>query len=271
MSARADTASISAPFTLQLQGLNCTLGSRPILREFTIQPLASGQIVAIVGRNGAGKSTLLRSIAGLLPCEAHTLQLGDIDLRRLKAAGRSAALRYLPQAAPGLLHLSVHDCLQVALRAQGHRLPAGAQEHLATTAADLGLSELLAHPVDELSGGQKQRVWLAQALIHRPHILLLDEPLAALDPHHQHHVMRLLRRLTQERTLLVLVVLHDLNMALRYADQILVLHEGRAIAQGPASSALTAETLAQAFQIRARLENCSLGIPHIIVDDLLTF
>ncbi len=258
------------PSLLEISRLHCTLGSRHVLRGLSCQAMHSGEVVAVIGPNGAGKSTLLRCISGFLPCQAERLKVGDTDLRRLKTAQRAALIRYLPQASPGFLHLTVHECLQVALHAQ--KLPAdisGAQR-LDEVAAALGLQELLARPVDELSGGQKQLVWLAQALLHQPRVLLLDEPLAALDPNHQHHVMRLLRRLARDQALLVLVVLHDLNMAARYADQVLVLREGNVISQGTPPEALTPAVLAEAFQVEARIETCPRGVPLIVIDELLT-
>ncbi|NLC35972.1 MAG: ABC transporter ATP-binding protein [Alcaligenaceae bacterium] len=258
----------SAPSSLLLQDLHCALGTRPVLQGLSARPLPGGQVVAVAGPNGAGKSTLLRCIAGFLPCQAERLELDGLDLRPLAAARRSATVRYLPQAAPGILHLNVYDCLRVALHAQG-RPPADAAQRIASTAANLGLTDLLPRYLDELSGGQKQLVWLAQALLHQPRALLLDEPLAALDPNHQHHVMRLLRRLAGEQNLIIVVVLHDLNMAVRYADQVLVLHEGRIIAQGPAEEALAPAVLARAFRLEARVERCRLGTPFIIIDDLL--
>lgn len=273
MNTAASTRNTSAPVAdapaLLLQDLRCTLGTRPVLQGLSARPLQGGHVTAIVGPNGAGKSTLLRCIAGFVPCEAARLELDGLDLRPLKAAARSSGLRYLPQTAPGMLHLTVHDCLRVALHVQGRPPSAESQQRLAATADDLGLSGLLTRYVDELSGGQKQLVWLAQALLHRPRALLLDEPLAALDPNHQHHVMRLLRRLAAEQNLVVLVVLHDLNMAVRYADQALVLHEGRVIAQGLAADALASDVLARAFRLEARVAHCPLGTPFIIIDDLL--
>ncbi|NYT23967.1 ABC transporter ATP-binding protein [Alcaligenaceae bacterium] len=254
---------------LLLGGLHCTLGQRQILKGLDAAPLHSGRLTAVLGRNGVGKSTLLRSIAGFIPCTAERMHLGGLDLRPLGAAARAATLRYLPQSAPGGLHLTVYDCLLVALNAH-HRHPSPeARRRIDEMASGLGLEPMLNRYLDELSGGQKQLVWLAQALIHRPRILLLDEPLAALDPNYQHHVMKLLRRLAAEQDLIVLVVLHDLNMAMRYADQAMVLHDGRVIAQGPVRQALDPGILAQAFLVAARVEHCSRGTPLIVIDDLL--
>ncbi len=255
---------------LELENIHCTLGARQVLQGLSAAPIEPGQLFAVLGRNGVGKSTLLRCIAGLLACSAARMQIGECDLRTQSAAQRATVLRYLPQAAPGSLHLTVYESIQVALNARRRHVSAEAHERIAATATDLGLSHLLDHYLDELSGGQKQLVWLAQALVHRPAVLLLDEPLAALDPNYQHHVMKLIRRLAKEHGLIVMVVLHDLNMALRYAESAMVLHEGRVIAQGPVSKALTPDILARAFLVEARVAHCARGTPMIVIDDLLT-
>lgn len=262
-------AELSGRATLNIGGLSCRLGSRQVLRGVDCGPMHTGDVIAIVGPNGAGKSTLLRCVAGFLSCQADTLSMGSTDLRPLKPANRARLLRYLPQAAPGPLQLTVEECLMVALHAQRVGVRAPREVRLMHVATQLGISDWLDRPVDDLSGGQKQLVWLAQALLHQPQLLLLDEPLAALDPNHQHHVMRLLRHLAHEQGLLVLVVLHDLNIAARYTDQILVLRDGEVIAQGPAAQALTPAVLAHAFRVRARVEACAMGTPLIIIDEPL--
>ena len=251
---------------LQLRDIRCKLGTRPVLRSLTTAPLEAGHITAVVGRNGAGKSTLLRCIAGFLPCEAAQMSLGELDIRRLSAANRAPHIRYLPQEAPGTLHLTVYDALRVALHAGSRVAPIEARRRVQQVACDLGLDALLERHLDELSGGQRQLVWLAQALVHRPQALLLDEPLAALDPNYQHHVMHLLRRLAMERNLIIMVVLHDLNMALRYADEAVILAEGRVMAQGRPTAALQPHIVKEAFLVDARIETCSRGIPFLMID-----
>ena len=251
---------------LTLTDIHCTRGTRPVLRGLSTAPLGAGRITAIIGRNGAGKSTLLRCIAGFLSCKSTRISLGHLDLRPLNAAKRAPYVRYLPQEAPGSLHLSVHDALRVALHAGGRISPEEARVRIEETANQLGLDTLLERYLDELSGGQRQLVWLAQALLHRPGALLLDEPLAALDPNYQHHVMHVLRRLAKDRNLIIMVVLHDLNMALRYADEAVILAEGRVVAQGPPTKALQPDTLKSTFLVDARVEICSRGIPFLMID-----
>src|SRR5690606_19978196 len=133
---------------------------------------------------------------------------------------------------------------------------------------DLGIAALGPKHLDTLSGGQKQLVGLAQTLVDQPDVLLLDEPLASLDLNYQHHVMRLLGRLARERKMPVVIVLHDLNTALRYPDTALLLYQGKLLAAGPAQAVITPDTLAEAFKVKARVEVILGGHATLFVDDL---
>jgi iron complex transport system ATP-binding protein len=258
-----------APRTLRVEGLSCRLGGNEILRDLTLPPLRGGGLVALLGPNGSGKSTLLRSIAGLAPAHAEVLSLDELNMRGLPARTRAETIRYLPQFLPDSIHLTVTEALLVALNARKALAPASAMARTEEVLNSLGIGRLGPRFLDELSGGQKQLVGLAQALADEPAVLLLDEPLASLDLNFQHHAMMLLKRLAADRGLLVLIVVHDLNIALRYADTALMLHRGRLLAAGEPLSVITPASIAQAFQVRARVEPCSLGYANVLVDDLI--
>lgn len=254
---------------LQVGGLSCTLGTNHVLRGLTLPALHGGQLVALLGRNGSGKSTLLKSIAGLVPAHADTLRLDQVSLQPLAARARAEKMRYLPQSLPDYVHLTVTEAVLVALKARATISTGAAMQKVLAVLRELGIEHLAARYLDELSGGQKQLVGLAQALVHEPAVLLLDEPLASLDLNYQHHVMQMLQELALARGLLVVIVLHDLNIALRYANMALLLHEGSLLASGAPDTVINPTHLAQAFLVQARLEHCSQGRPTVFVDDLI--
>jgi iron complex transport system ATP-binding protein len=258
-----------SPRVLRVEGLSCKLGGNQILQGLTLPALQGGGLVALLGPNGSGKSTLLRSIAGLAPAQINVLSLDGLDLRGLPARTRAETIRYLPQSLPDSIHLTVTEALLVALNARSALAPDIAMSRTEEVLHSLGIASLGPRFLDELSGGQKQLVGLAQALADEPAVLLLDEPLASLDLNFQHHAMMLLARLATDRGLLVLIVVHDLNIALRYAGTALMLHQGRLLAAGEPLSVITPASIAQAFQVRARVESCSLGYANVLVDDLI--
>lgn len=257
------------PSLLSVRGLSVKLGVNQILSQFDLPDLPSGRLVAVLGPNGSGKSTLLKGLAGLVVAHCQKLTLGGRDLRPVSASARSELIRYLPQTLPGDVHLTVSEAVLVALRAGRPLVQADASAQVQATLHSLGIAHLGQHYLDELSGGQKQLVGLAQSLSHKPMLLLLDEPLASLDLNYQHHVMQLLTRLTRERNLLIMIVLHDLNLALRYADNAVLMRKGALVASGEPGAVITPDTLAQTFSVHTRIEACSQGHPYVLVDDLI--
>jgi iron complex transport system ATP-binding protein len=133
----------------------------------------------------------------------------------------------------------------------------------------LGIEDLALLYLDELSGGQKQLAALAQALVRSPRVLMLDEPLSALDLNYQFHVMDLLRQETAARGLITVLVLHDINIALAHADHVIMLRDGALAGEGEPASVISAATLARVYGVQARVERCSLGRPHAVIDGLL--
>lgn len=256
----------------QIQDLSVAYGSQPIIRNLSAGPLQPGRVVALLGPNGSGKSTLLKALAGLLKTSGGQALLNGQDLTRLSFERRAQSVVYLPQSLPASVHLRVFESVLVAARASDldPHAPAANPQRILDVLSRLGIEHLAMHYLDQLSGGQKQLVGLAQALIRTPRLLLLDEPLSALDLNYQCHVMNLLRRETREHDLITLIVLHDLNIALQRSDEAMLIQAGQLVGHGLPAGVITAESLARVYQVSARIETCSRGLAHVLIDGLRT-
>ena len=232
--------------TLAAQGLALDRGGRRVLAEVGAA-LEPGTITAIVGPNGAGKSSLLLALAGLLEPAAGEVRLEGRALAATPLQERARALGYLPQSAEIAWDVSVEAL--VALGRLPHRDRGRDAIHSAIAALDL--TELRHRTASRLSGGERARVLLARVLAGEPQWILADEPLAALDLAHQMHLLRHLRACAAAGQGVVLV-LHDLALAMNHADRVLVLGEGRLVADGPPGHALSAETIARVWQVEPR-------------------
>jgi iron complex transport system ATP-binding protein len=253
---------------LLLSGVTAGYRARLVLRGLSCGPIPHGCVTALVGPNAAGKSTLLRAIAGLLRAEG-SIRFGEHELIGTPARERAHHLAFMPQALPQDTGLSVIEALLGAWRS----LPDGASwggeaallDRVGQVLDRLGLGDLGMVPLQALSGGQRQMVALAQAIIRDPPLLLLDEPTSALDLRRQLEVMGLLRTLAREgRT--VIVVLHDLALAARWADWLLVMDRGEPYAFGPSEAVLTPEMLDEVYGVEARIEACSRGGRNLLID-----
>ena len=255
---------------LQLQGLAASYAQREVLRDISSSLLTRGEVCTVLGPNGCGKSTLLRAMAGLVPARGQII-LDGRDLATLTLEQRSQHVVYLPQSLPPALHLRVFESVLVAANAAayglGNRQSASGVDQLL---ARLGIADLAMRYLDELSGGQKQLVGLAQALIREPDLLLLDEPLSALDLHHQFHAMQLIAEETRRRQMVTLVVVHDLNIALHHSQRALLLKDGKVLACGQPCAVITPATLAQVYQVKSRVEPCSQGRLNVLIDGVLS-
>jgi iron complex transport system ATP-binding protein len=243
---------MSEAHLLTATDLNVTLSSRRVLENVSLS-LASGHLVALVGPNGAGKTTLLRALAGLQPSTGHIVvdgtALADLSLRE-----RAKRFGYLPQG--HLVHwpLVAKDVVALGRYPHGGTDPARlapadqAAVQRAMQATDtIGFADRI---VTELSGGERSRVALARVLAVEAPIVLADEPTASLDPRYQLDVMTNLRR-TADNGVLVIVVTHDLGLAARFADTVLVMSNGRLVAQAAPDEALSDAILADVFRIGA--------------------
>lgn len=241
---------------------------RKVIEDLNVPELPSGKITVLLGPNGCGKSTLLRALAGLNKGQGE-LWLNGEELMSQPFARRAQRVVYLPQSLPAGVHLHVLESIIVAQRASGGLHSASSEAEIMHLLEQLGIAHLAMRYLDQLSGGQKQLVGLAQSLIRRPELLLLDEPLSALDLNYQFHVMDLVRRETRLRNIVTVVVVHDINIALRHADHALMLKDGGLLADGEPSQVITPETLAQVYGVRGRIEHCSQGMPQVMIDGLV--
>ncbi len=243
--------------------LNVSLDGKAILRDlgFTVE---AGTWVGLLGPNGSGKTTLLRTIGGLLPY-AGTLRLFGREVRTWKPRELARRLAFVRQATPLSFDFTVEELvllgraphkgwLDLDTRADRERVRAALER--------VDLAGFESRSILSLSGGERQRVLLAQALVQEAEILLLDEPTVHLDVHHQFEFVDHVHGLVEAgRT--VIAVFHDLELAARFADQVLVLDRGRLAAAGPPREVLTEDLLASVFRMKARLESADGDSVHI--------
>ena len=226
----------------------------------------TGKLSVILGPNGAGKSTLLACLAGLLRPDTGTVQLDDADVAGLPAAARARAIGLLPQGAE--THWAITSEALVALGRIPHMRGAGPSTEdrraIAAAMTATATESIAQRPVTQLSGGERARVLLARVLAGEPQWILADEPLANLDPGFQLDILGLLRRQAEDGKG-VIAVLHDLHHAVRFADHILLLHQGKLFAEGSVDEVITADNLAKVYGIDANLFKDEEGKTQLLI------
>ncbi|MBD3551402.1 ABC transporter ATP-binding protein [Streptomyces sp. SP18CM02] len=262
----AGTADVKDVARLAARGVTVGYGDRTVIDglDVTIPP---GVITTIIGPNGCGKSTLLRTLSRLLRPTGGTVVLDGEDIGRLRTRDVAKKLGLLPQAPVAPDGLTVAD-----LVARGRHPHQSWLRQWSSDDADVvrhalamtGVADLAERPVDSLSGGQRQRVWISMTLAQGTDLLLLDEPTTYLDLAHAIDVLDLVDDLHESgRT--VVMVLHDLNLATRYSDHLVVMRAGAVLAQGHPGDVITAELLHEAFGLRARVVEDPVGDRPLIV------
>ena len=239
---------------LRAENLHVRLGGRAALSGIDME-IAPGVFTIVVGPNGAGKTTLLRAMAGLLPSFQGTVTIGAQPLGSLSAFERARRIAYLPQGGSVAWPLSVASVVALGRIPHGERidaLPDGGRRAVAAAIEAVGLRGFETRPATELSGGERARTLLARALATEAPILLADEPVAALDPRHQLLVLDVLRNRARTGAAVV-AVMHDLALAARFADRVLLMSEGRLVADGAPRDILTEDRLAASFGIEATI------------------
>ncbi|MFH1805818.1 MAG: ABC transporter ATP-binding protein [Pseudomonadota bacterium] len=246
--------------SLQLENIGVRYGDTDVVSGVSTPVLRGGELTAVIGPNAAGKSSLFKRIAGLVkgPGVVH-----------LSAAAQAAenAICYLPQDTSTTAILTVYESVILAAK-QGSSWKVTDRE-LKTIDAVLNalrMTDIAGRNLGQLSGGQRQLAAIAQALVREPKILLMDEPTSALDLHRQIDVLSFMRELAARRNMAVLIALHDLNHALRYCQNVMVVVDGRMIACGATHDIITQDLLRDVYRVNARIERCSFGNSHVVID-----
>jgi len=245
---------------LSARSVSVSLSGRQVLEDVGLE-LREGEVAGLIGPNGSGKSTLMRALAGLLPA-AGTIEIGGRAVAALPAAERARIVAHLPQARVIGWPLGVENLVQLGRHPWlgFGRGPGPRDREICREAMELmDVTHLAARIVTELSGGEQARVLAARAVAQDTPLLIADEPASGLDPAHQMTMMMALRELAA-RGRGVLVSLHDLGLAARWCDRVLVLDDGRIVAEGEPEAVLTAERLKQVFGIRAHIGRDADGL-----------
>ncbi|MDO9395201.1 MAG: ABC transporter ATP-binding protein [Herbiconiux sp.] len=248
----------SQPHELRAEALSLGYDGRRVVDALDVA-VPDGRITVIVGPNACGKSTLLRALARLLKPEAGAVTLDAVDVHRYPSKKLATVLGLLPQQPVAPEGITVADLVgRGRFPRQGlfRQWTAEDDRAVATALRSTDTLDIAGRRVEELSGGQRQRVWIAMALAQETDILLLDEPTTFLDVTHQIEVLDLLHELNRTRGTTVVMVLHDLNLAARYADHLVVMSGGRIVAEGAPRAVISTEIVRSAF-----------GLEAVVIDD----
>ncbi|MDX5378302.1 MAG: ATP-binding cassette domain-containing protein [Halomonas sp.] len=230
---------------LEANGVSFEVDGKPLLKPVDHR-FEEGKTYGLIGHNGSGKSTLIKLLAQQQPANQGEIRLDGRPLGEWGQREFARQVAYLPQHLPSAENLTGRELIGFGRYPWHGLLGRHTAEDKAAVQRAIELSHTEAFAdrlVDTLSGGERQRVWLAMLLAQQSRFLLLDEPLAALDIAHQMEVLALIRKLCDELKLCVIIVLHDINMASRYCDELLALHSGRVLAHGPPHEMMTDATL----------------------------
>ncbi|HWU65060.1 MAG TPA: ABC transporter ATP-binding protein [Ensifer sp.] len=250
--------------TLSVNRLSVRIGRTPIVEDVSFEAQA-GQCLAVLGRNGAGKTTLVRGLAGILPASGE-IRLEGEDIGSLPAAERNRRIGYVAQGFMQLsAQLTTYDLMLLAIHGGrlGWSIPDDHLDRVEDVLSMLGLKSLADRRPGEMSGGQRQMVALAIALVRKPRLLLLDEPTSALDLANQLHLLETVRAYTRREGIATLIVLHDLNMATRYTDEVLLMASGQLVVAGPTVETLHRERLRQVYGVDCAINDVEGG--HIVI------
>lgn len=257
---------------LVTEAISINYGEQQIVKDLNIH-IPDKKITAIIGSNGCGKSTLLKAITRIIPHQSGTVMLDGRDISKENTKTLAKQMAILPQTPESASGLTVGELVSYGrfpYQNSFGRLTKRDYEMIDWALEVTGTTAYKYRPVDALSGGQRQRVWIAMALAQETEIIFLDEPTTYLDMAHQLEVLQLLQKLNHEQERTIVMVLHDLNQAARFADSIIALKDGQIVKAGPCEEVIIPDVLREVFQIDAVIgRDPRTAKPMCITYDLL--
>ena len=244
---------------LEIRHLNFSYGERSILKDLNAT-ICRGRLTAIAGPNGVGKTTFLKCLARIQTPDSGTISFEGRDITKASIKEMAKMQAYVPQNTSLSFALTVQEYISLGRRPYVEwSFSEEDTQIIEENIAYLDLDRFRNNMLDELSGGERQKVILARALVQQPQIMLLDEPTSALDVKHQLEVMRILDTIAKERDCAIAMVVHDLSLIERYADDTILMSDGQIISQGSTHETLTLENIEMAYGVKALIIDTEHG------------
>jgi iron complex transport system ATP-binding protein len=248
---------------LQVHGLDFTYKNINVLKDVEIG-LNKGEVLSIVGPNGAGKTTLLKCIVGIVKPDKGTILIDGKDTHRMNRMKYARCIGYVPQSSPSKFPIIVFDAVLMGRRPYIAWKPSKKDlQIVADILKSMNLEDVALRDFDQLSGGQKQKVLLARAVAQDTDYLLLDEPTSNLDLRHQMEVMEMISSMVKKKEMAAILAMHDLNLASRFSDRMVMLNAGKIFCTGKPLQVMTIENIRSVYGVEATISS-SNGHPYIL-------
>jgi len=240
---------------METRNLTFAYAEKPVLSEISLD-FQPGEFTGIIGPNGSGKSTLLKLIGGILPSPSETVFFKDCELSQYKRKELAVAIAWIPQEKQMAFPFKVIDIVLMGRHPYLSPLSfEGENDYQIALAAmeQTQVAEFAERSFNEISGGEKQRVMIASAISQQPEVMLLDEPTSALDIKYQVEILSILKKLNEQNHKTLVLALHDLHLASKYCQRLILLKQGRVYCEGPPAEVLKKEILEEVYEVRVKI------------------